>query len=143
MAEAKTQPTAASTDEYLASRASPQQMADCKTLMAMLQRVTQEKPRMWGPSIVGYGSYSYRYPSGRTGTSCITGFAVRGRKLVVYLVAEGADQQENLARLGKYAMGRSCLYLRCLLEVDTTVLETLVANSVSEVRRRHAGTRSA
>jgi hypothetical protein len=137
MAEAKTKPTAANIDEYLASRASPEQLADCKTLMAMLKRVTKEQPRMWGPSIVGYGSYSYTYESGRTGESCITGFAVRGRELVVYLVAESPEQHELLARLGKHRIGKSCLYLKRLAELDTEVLEALVSSSVSEVKRRH------
>ncbi len=138
MAESKTKPTAASIDEYLESRASPEQLADCKTLMAMLKRVTKEQPKMWGPSIVGYGSYSYRYESGRTGESCVTGFAVRGRELVVYLVAESPDQQELLAKLGKHKIGKSCLYLKRLADIDVKILEALVSKSVSEVRRRHA-----
>ena len=138
MAEAKTKPTAASIDDYLESRASPDQLADCRALMVLLNRVTKERPRMWGPSIVGYGSYSYRYESGRTGESCLTGFAVRGRDLVVYLVAESPEQAELLAKLGKHKFGKACLYIKRLADVDTTVLEALVANSVSEVQRRHA-----
>jgi hypothetical protein len=138
MAEAKSKPTAANIDEYLQSRASPEQLADCKTLMAMLKRVTKEQPKMWGPSIVGYGSYGYKYESGRTGESCVSGFAVRGRELVVYLVAESPEQSELLARLGKHKIGKSCLYLKRLADVDTKVLEALVSKSVSEVRRRHA-----
>ena len=137
MAEAKTKPTSASIDEYLLSRASPQQVTDCEVLMVMLQRVTQEQPRMWGPSIVGYGRYSYEYKSGRTGESCITGFAVRGSELVVYLVAESPEQQNLLAKLGKHKIGKSCLYLKRLSEVNIHVLEELVAKSVSEVKRRH------
>ena len=138
MAEAKTKPTSASIDEYLESRASPEQLEDCKALMAMLKRVTKEHPKMWGPSIVGYGSYSYRYESGRTGESCITGFAVRGKDLVVYLVAESPEQQELLAKLGKHKIGKSCLYIKRLADLDTKALEALVANSVSEIKRRHA-----
>jgi Domain of unknown function (DU1801) len=138
MAEAKTKPTAASIDAYLESRVSPEQLADCKTLMAILKRVTKEQPKMWGPSIVGYGSYSYKYESGRTGESCITGFAVRGRELVVYLVAESPEQQELLAKLGKHKIGKSCLCIKRLGDIDTKVLEALVAKSVSEVKRRHA-----
>jgi hypothetical protein len=138
MAEAKTKPTAANIDEYLQSRASPEQLADCKALMAMLKRVTKEQPKMWGPSIVGYGTYTYKYESGRTGESCVTGFAVRGRELVVYLVAESPEQKELLARLGKHKIGKSCLYLTRLADVDAKVLEALVSKSVSEVRRRHA-----
>lgn len=138
MAEAKTQPTSASVEAYLASRASPEQLADCQALMALLARVTKQAPKMWGPSIVGYGSYSYRYESGRTGESCLTGFAVRGKDLVVYLVAESPEQQALLTRLGKHKMGKACLYFKRLADLDTRVLETLVSASVAETERRHA-----
>jgi hypothetical protein len=108
MAEAKTKPTFASVEDYLASRASPEQLADCKALMALLKRVTKQSPKMWGPSIVGFGSYSYKYESGRTGESCLTGFAVRGKELVAYLVVESPEQQALLAKLGKHKMGKAC-----------------------------------
>jgi hypothetical protein len=92
MAETKTKPTEASVDAYLASRASAEQLVDCRALMAMCQRVTQQGPKMWGPSIVGYGSYTYRYDSGHSGESCLAGFAVRGRDLVVYLSCDSPAQ---------------------------------------------------
>lgn len=95
---------------------------------------------MWGPSIVGFGSYSYKYESGRTGESCLTGFAVRGKELVVYLVAESPEQQALLARLGKHKMGKACLYFKRLADLDAKVLEALVAASVAETRRRHTVT---
>ena len=138
MAEAKTQPTSASVRAYLASKASAEQVADCEALMALLGKLTRHTPTMWGPSIVGYGSYRYRYESGRTGESCLTGFAVRGKELVVYLVAEGPQQQALLARLGKHRMGKACLYFKRLADLDTQVLESLVAASVAETLRRHA-----
>ena len=137
MAEAKTKPTSASVEAYLAAKASPEQLADCTALMALLEKVTQQPPTMWGPSIVGYGRYQYRYESGRTGESCLTGFAVRGKDLVVYLVAEGPDQQALLARLGKHKMGKACLYFKRLADLDTQVLASLVAASVEETQRRH------
>ena len=137
MADAKTKPTAASVDEVLAARARPEQLADCKALMALLKRVTKQAPKMWGPSIVGYGSYTYRYDSGRTGESCLTGFAVRGRELVVYLVADSPGQQALLERLGPYKMGKACLYIKRLADLDLAVLEALVSESVAEVKRRH------
>jgi hypothetical protein len=105
--------------------------------MAMFARVTGEKPRMWGPSIVGYGSYRYTYPSGTTGTAALTGFAIRGKELVVYLVAEDEEQVALLARLGKHRMGKACLYFRRLTDLDAAVLEQLVAGSVAEVERRY------
>ena len=137
MAEAKTKPTQASVDDYIASRASEEQKADCKAIMALLKRVTKEKPTMWGPSIVGYGLYRYTYESGRTGEMCRTGFAIRGRDLVVYLLAEDAGQKARLAKLGKHKMGKSCLYFRRLADIDTKVLEELVTESLAQLKRRH------
>ena len=138
MAEAKTKPTSASVEEYLASKASPEQLADCKVLMALLRKVTKQSPKMWGPSIVGYGSYSYKYESGRTGESCLTGFAVRGKEFVIYLVAESQEQQSLLAHLGIHKMGKACLYFKRLADLDARVLESLVTESVAETQRRHA-----
>ena len=105
--------------------------------MALFKKVTNHSPKMWGPSIVGYGSYSYKYESGRTGESCLTGFAVRGKELVVYLVAESQEQRALLAKLGKHKMGKACLYFKRLADVDAKVLETLVSESVAETKRRH------
>ena len=139
MAETKTKPTGATVAAYLASRASPEQLTDCKAIMAMCRRVTKKQPRMWGPSIVGYGSYTYRYESGHSGEACLAGFAVRGRDLVVYLTAEKPEQIELLARLGKHRMGKVCLYFRRLADLDAKLLEALIAGSVAEVERRHPG----
>lgn len=143
MAEAKTKPTSGSVEDYLASKAGPEQRPDCQALMALLKRVTRQDPRMWGPSIVGYGSYSYRYESGRTGESCLTGFAVRGKDLVVYLVSESPEQQALLARLGKHKMGKACLYFKRLADLDAQVLESLVRASIAETQRRHTVTSGA
>jgi hypothetical protein len=138
MAEAKTKATEASVDDYIASRATEEQREDCATLMAILERVTKQRPRMWGPSIIGYGSYKYTYESGRTGESCLTGFAIRNRELVVYLAAEGVEQVALLSKLGKHKMGKACLYFKRLSDLDKAVLEQLVAGSVGELKRRHA-----
>lgn len=137
MAQAKTQASDASVEAYISSRARADQRADCMALMAVLGDITGEVPRMWGPSIVGYGSYRYRYESGRTGESCLTGFAIRGRELVVYLTAEGGEQPVLLGRLGKHRMGQSCLYFKRLADLDLIVLRQLVAGSIAELRRRY------
>ena len=142
MAENKTKATGASVEDYIASRANAEQRGDCKALMAILKRVTKQPPKMWGPSIVGYGSYRYTYESGRTGEICLTGFAIRGRELVIYLMAASEEQKALRSRLGKHTMGKSCLYFKRLADLDKTVLEQLVANSVADVKRRY-GTRSA
>ena len=137
MAENKTKPTGASVEDHIASRANERQAADCRALMALLQRVTGEPPVMWGPSIVGYGTYRYTYDSGRTGEMPLVGFAIRGRELVVYLTAESEAQRALLEELGPHRMGKSCLYVKHLADLDMTVLERLVVGSVAEVRRRY------
>jgi len=138
MPENKTKPTGASVEDYLDARASGQQRADCDQLMALLQRVTGEQPAMWGPSIVGFGAYRYTYDSGRTGEAPLTGFAVRGRDLVVYLLPRTEEQRSLLSRLGRHRMGTSCLYFRRLEDLDPDVFERLLTVSVDEVRRRYA-----
>jgi hypothetical protein len=140
MAETKTKPTGASVSAYLASKASPEQLKDCKAIMAMCKRVTKQQPKMWGPSIVGYGSYTYRYASGHSGDACLVGFAVRGKDLVVYILAENPKQVALLAKLGKHKMGKSCLYFKRLEDLDVKVLETLIAGSVAEVKRLYPST---
>ncbi len=106
--------------------------------MVMFKRITKQPPRMWGPSIVGYGSYRYTYESGRTGESCLTGFAIRGKEIVIYVVTEGQGQKAILSKLGKHTTGKSCLYFKRLADLDPKLLEKLVVGSIAEVRRRHA-----
>jgi hypothetical protein len=137
MAEAKTKPTDASIDEYLTSRASPEQLVDCKAIMAMCKRITKQEPRMWGPSIVGYDEYSYRYESGHSGQAFLAGFAIRGKELVVYMLADGAEKAELRAKLGKHRIGKSCLYFKRLADLDVNVLEALIARSVADVKSRY------
>jgi hypothetical protein len=137
MPENKTKPTDASVEDYIASRAHGQQRADCLELMTLLEMVTQQSPRMWGPSIVGFGSYRYTYESGRTGEAPLTGFAIRGPELVVYLDTERDRQKSLLCKLGKHRTGKVCLYFKQLADLDTAVLEQLVTNSVAELRRRY------
>lgn len=136
MAENKTKATDASVDEYIASRANDQQAADCRVLMALFKKLTKQPPKMWGPSIVGYGSYRYTYESGRTGEAPLTGFAIRGRDLVVYLDCEGGTKS-LLPKLGKHKMGKSCLYFKQLAGLDLAVLEQLVTNSIAAVKSRY------
>lgn len=137
MAENKTKPTSASVEEYIASRANEEQRADCKTLMAIFKKLTKDRPRMWGPSIVGYGSYRYTYESGRSGEMPLAAFAIRGRELVVYLVCEGAEPLALQSRLGKHRVGKSCLYFKRLGDIDKSVLEKLVVSSIEQTKRRY------
>ena len=134
MAANKTKFTGASVSEYLAARANEQQQADCRQLMAIFRRVTGKSPKMWGPSIVGYGSQQYVLASGRTGEMPLAAFAIRGRDLVVYLSVDGADRQALLAKVGKHSMGKSCFYFRRLADLDASILEKLVVDSMEQAR---------
>jgi hypothetical protein len=138
MAENKTKPTGASVKDYIAARGSEQQRADCRELIAMLRKVTRQPPRMWGPSIVGFGSYRYTYESGHSGEAPLAGFAIRGRELVIYLMPEQDERKSLLSRLGPHKMCKSCLYFKRLADLDRSVLERLVVGSVAEVKRRYA-----
>ena len=137
MADIKTKPTSASVADYIRSRANAEQKADCRMLMAIFKRVTACQPKMWGPSIVGYGSYRYTYESGRSGDMPLAAFAIRGRELVVYQDAEDAEQKALLSQLGKHKMGKSCLYLKRLGDIDIAVLEQLVVGSMVATKRRY------
>lgn len=137
MAQNKTKPSKASVQRYLASRADEQQYADCLELVRMLRKITRKPPKMWGPSIVGFGSYKYTYESGHSGEAPLTGFAIRGRELVLYMVPRGARQMALVKKLGKHKRGVSCLYFKRLSDLNRRVLERLVANSVADVKRRY------
>ena len=137
MAENKTTFTGASIEDYIASRANEQQRSDCRALMTMLRAITRQRPRMWGPSIVGYGSYRYTYESGHSGEAPLAGFAIRGRELVVYLDPEVHRQKSLLSRLGSHKMGKSCLYFKQLADLDRSVLRQLITSSIADVKRRY------
>src|SRR5690606_24520981 len=111
--------------------------SDCQVIRQIMERVTGEPAVMWGSSIVGFGTYHYRYESGREGDWALAGFSPRKKETSVYLMAGGPDQAGLLAQLGRHKMDKSCLYIRKLSDVDSGVLEQLVADSVSEVRRRY------
>lgn len=138
----KTRKTDASVQAHIASRAKGQQLADCQELLSLLAAAVQEPPRMWGPSIIGFGAYRYRYESGRTGEAPLAAFAIRGRELVVYLDCEESAQQALLSRLGKHKTGKSCLYFKELADLDRSVLRQLVDNSIAGARARHDPSRS-
>jgi hypothetical protein len=132
----KTRPTEVSVDRHIAAIANEEQRNDAQTLVALMRKVTGQEPKMWGPSIVGCGSYHYKYPSGHEGDSALGAFALRGRELVVY-AAEFEGRDALLARLGKHKIGKVCVYIRRLADVDLSVLETLVTRSIAETERRY------
>lgn len=135
--EMKTKPNRASVASYFDGIDSEERRRDCDQLVAMMQRVTGCEPIMWGPSIVGFDRYHYRYASGHEGNMCVTGFSSRKPDISVYLLADFDGRDALLARLGRHRMGKSCLYIRRLSDIDLEVLEQLVAGSVAECKRRH------
>ena len=137
MSKPKTKPTKVSVESHIAAIANEEQRDDALTLVALMRRVTRQEPVMWGPSIVGFGSYHYKYASGHEGNSALTGFAVRGSELVVYTAPAFEGRDALLAKLGKHKTGKVCVYIRRLANVDLKVLETLVARSVADTKRRY------
>lgn len=135
MAQNKTQATKASVAAYLAAIADESRRKDCKAVAALMQKVTGCKPKMWGPSIVGFDSYHYTYDSGREGDSCVVGFSSRKTDLVLYLTTGFDKAKPLLAKLGKHKAAKACLYIKRLADVDVGVLEKLVQQSVAEMRK--------
>jgi hypothetical protein len=134
----KTQLTQASVEEYLANIADETRRKDCQALTALLSSAMKEKPRMWGPGIVGFGSYHYRYDSGREGDMCLAGFSSRADSISVYVMLDAPGQKELLPRLGKHkTSSRACVYIKRLSDIDLTVLKSIVLNSVAEMKRLH------
>ncbi len=133
MAANTTKPTEVTVDDFLATVPKPERQADGRTLRAVFERVSGEPARMWGPSIIGCGTTRYRYDSGREGEICSIGFSPRASALVLYLGGLG-EEAALLARLGKHRLGKGCLYVTRLADVDLPVLEALVAASLARQR---------
>jgi hypothetical protein len=135
-AKIKTQATQVPVAEFLASVASAERRADAETLIAMMRTATGEEPTMWGPSIIGFGKYRYRYDSGRTGEMPVTAFSPRKTELVLYVVSDCAAFQPQLARLGKHRIGKCCLYIKRLADVDTGIVKALIEAGLAETADR-------
>ena len=125
MAETRTRPTQASVDDFIAAVEKPVRRADAGVVRDMMERVTGEPATMWGPSIIGFGTYHYRYASGHEGDMCRVGFSPRSANLVLY-VGGFPGFEELLGKLGKHRRSRACLYLNKLADVDPGVLEEIV-----------------
>lgn len=138
MAELKTIQTEQSVDAYIASIVDDIRRQDCRTLVELMSKATAAEPKMWGSSIVGFGRYHYKYASGHEGDAMLTGFASRKRDLTLYIMA-GFERYDSLvARIGKHKLGKACLYVNRLADIDLTVLAELVTLSVQQVRRNHS-----
>lgn len=139
MSELKTRPTDARVEAFIDAVDHPRRREDARTLLQLMRRVTGEEPVMWGPSIVGYGSYHYRYASGQEADWPIAGFSPRKQNLSIYIMTGFEESDELLSRLGKHKTGKSCLYVNKLADVDLEMLESLVRASVAAMKRRYPG----
>lgn len=138
MAENKTKATGASVERYLAAITDAGRRKDCEALSKLMSKVTKQPAKMWGTSIVGFGSYHYKYESGREGDSCIVGFSSRASEIAVYLVGEFPGREQLLAKLGKHKTAKACLYVKSLGDVDLKVMEKLISGSVAQRKKNHA-----
>ncbi len=137
MPEIKTRPTEVTADAFIDAVENPVRRADAKVVLAMMERLTGETARMWGPSIIGFGSYHYRYDSGHEGTMCRIGFSPRKAELVLYVLTGAAGEAAQLARLGKHRTGKSCLYVKTLADVDVGVLEDIMRDTLAHMNERY------
>jgi len=139
MAEIKTKATDASVDDFIEAVPIAQRCEDAKKIRAMMERLTGEPARMWGPTIIGFGRYRYKYESGHEGVMCRLGFSPRKAELVLYLLTEagGERQRAQLARLGKHRTGKCCLYIKKLSDVDEGVLEELAADTLAYMNEKY------
>jgi len=138
VAENKTKPTQLSVAAFINAVADSARRADAKELVKLMQSATGEKPQMWGSSIIGFGSYHYKYESGREGDMPIVGFSPRKAATVVYGVAGSSDGKALLPKLGKHTTGKGCLYIKKLADVDAQVLQAMAAKAVAAARARRS-----
>ena len=136
MAKNKTQSTDADVPGFLEAVVPERRRADALRLDQIFRKVTEWQPRLWGPSIVGYGRYHYVYDSGREGDFLATGFAPRKANLVIYIMPGYADFGGILADLGKHRLGKSCLYINKMADIDEAVLERLIRAGLDDLRTR-------
>jgi hypothetical protein len=136
MAENKTKVTEVNPRDFIRKVESEEKRKDSEELVRLMSEITGKPPKMWGPSIIGFGKYRYKYESGREGEICMTGFSPRKPSLVLY-VGPGLEDKQLMSRLGKYTTGKGCLYIKGLSEVDRDVLKKLLVKSVAEMRKRY------
>tara|TARA_R110002126_G_scaffold201238_2_gene348825 strand:+ start:127675 stop:128109 length:435 start_codon:yes stop_codon:yes gene_type:complete len=133
----KTQPTTTSAADFIATIENQRRREDAQILLSLFHRVTGYEPQMWGSSIIGYGRYHYSYESGRQGDFLVTGFSPRKAALSVYIMPGYRDLSEKLSRLGKHKIGKSCLYINKLSDIDLTVLEEIVRDGVTYMKSKY------
>ena len=132
MAETKTKPTSESVEGFLNKISDEERRADCFQVANIMEELTGEKPKMWGPSIVGFGSYHYKYDSGREGDWCMTGFSPRKKDLTLYLMMGFEKRGELMEKLGKHSHSKSCLYIKRLSDIHIPTLKKLIKASLKD-----------
>lgn len=133
----KTKQNDASVNAFLNGVEDEARREECRIVLKLMQEVTKSEPKMWGGSMIGFGSYHYKYESGREGDWFLTGFSPRKQNLTLYIMA-GFDRYDGLlAKLGKFKTGKSCLYVKRLSDIDLSVLRELVATSVKHMEQRY------
>jgi len=139
MAELKTKPTIKSVEKFLESVKDSKQRQDSFEILKMMKQVTKLEPKMWGPNIVGFGTYHYKYDSGREGDWFLTGFSPRKGNLTLYIMAGFGQHNELMKKLGKFKTGKSCLYIKKLEDVDRSLLKKLIKSSVDLIKKGTPG----
>lgn len=133
----KTTETKASVAAFLKTIKDPKRRSDCTTIIGLITESTGLEPKMWGTSIVGFGSYHYKYESGREGDAPLTGIASRTNAIVLYLVSVFDKREELLAKFGKHKTSKGCIYIQKLEDIDTGILLKMVKNSIAYVRKKY------
>jgi len=141
MAQNKTQPTKLKVSDFIASIEDTQKRADCRELMKMMHEVTGKRATMWGPSIIGFGRYHYKYASGREGEFFLSGFSPRKQALTIYVMSGFQKHSKLMEKLGTFKTGKSCLYVKRLDDIDSEVLARLVQKSVDYMRETYPSAR--
>jgi hypothetical protein len=137
MAELKTKATNADVTAFLNSVEDENKRKDCFTLLQLMKKITKKEPKMWGPAMIGFGNYHYKYESGREGDWFITGFSPRKQNLTIYIMAGFSQYDELMKKLGKYKTGSSCLYVKRLDDIDQSVLKKLIEESGKYISKKY------
>src|SRR5260221_6265512 len=139
MAELKTKITEQSVEAFLGNVPDEKVRHDCHTLIKLMKKVTGSPPKMWGPAIIGFDKYHYKYDSGHEGDICLVGFSPRKQNLSLYVLASFPGKDDLLKKLGKHKTGKGCLYVKKLEDIDLGVLETLIKGSVDFLKKKYGG----
>lgn len=137
MAELKTKPNDQSVRAFLDAIPDERKRADAETVLKLMKQITKKQPKMWGPSIVGFGTYHYKYDSGREGDMFRTGFSPRKQSLTIYIMTGFPRHDSLMKKLGKYKTGKSCLYIKTLADIDLPTLKELISESVAYMQKKY------